>query len=374
MKDNSTGGIKEHRIYIGDREVYRKTTADGVTIDTERETLHISDDTGRIALVDKLTVENQTPIANGQQLIRYQFSNHLGSAALELDDTAAIISYEEYHPFGTTSYRAGRNQVETSLKRYRYVGKERDEETGLYYYGARYYAAWLARFVSVDPLKNNYPQLASYQYAENDPIGDLDIDGLEGTKTESRDPKENIPDKPEISNTIGSYVEKCRPELRTIFNEQTTLEGKQAVAKEVLGAMKEDIEQVKTDLRADLKEKFFIDKIDGKYKFDRASATKAYQAIVDAGELSQEELIPTLKALRHRADNILTDAKFDSFVFEGQHAQHIAEGREQMAVQAQRRAEAERRAAERANRPSDLAVAADAVGTAGDIMEVAGIA
>ncbi|MCK9220591.1 MAG: hypothetical protein M0P47_11150 [Bacteroidales bacterium] len=81
--------------------------------------------------------------------IRYQYDNHLGSACLELDTSANVISYEEYHPFGTTSYRSGRSVAEVSLKRYKYVGKERDEETGLYYFGARYYATWVGRFVSV---------------------------------------------------------------------------------------------------------------------------------------------------------------------------------------------------------------------------------
>ena len=42
--------------------------------------------------------------------IRYQYANP-GSASLELDDNAAIISYEEYHPFGTTSYRSGRTII-----------------------------------------------------------------------------------------------------------------------------------------------------------------------------------------------------------------------------------------------------------------------
>ena len=85
-----------------------------------------------------------------QQLIRYQFGNHLGSASLELDDQAQIISYEEYTPYGSTSYQAVRSQTETP-KRYRYTGKERDEESGLYYHGARYYAPWLGRWTSCDP-------------------------------------------------------------------------------------------------------------------------------------------------------------------------------------------------------------------------------
>lgn len=116
-----------------------------------------------------LTTSCTTP-SPVQVTIRYQYDNHLGSACLELDNTSAIISYEEYHPFGTTSYRAGRNATETSLKRYKYVGKERDEETGLYYYGARYYVAWLCRFVSVDPLQFRYPHYTPYQYAGNNQL------------------------------------------------------------------------------------------------------------------------------------------------------------------------------------------------------------
>ena len=108
----------------------------------------------------------------------------MGSACLELDENAAIISYEEYHPFGTTSYRSGSSETEVSLKRYKYVGKERDEETGLYYYGARYYSAWLCRFVSVDPLQFEYPHYTPYQYAGNKPITFIDLDGLEEFKPE----------------------------------------------------------------------------------------------------------------------------------------------------------------------------------------------
>jgi RHS repeat-associated protein len=119
-------------------------------------------------------------------IYRLHLSNHLGSSNLELDSNAALISYEEYYPFGSTSYSSGRNAAEISLKRYRYVGKERDDETGLYYYGARYYASWLCRFVSVDPLKDDYPHLNSYNYAGNKPIGDIDVDGMQGTGEENR--------------------------------------------------------------------------------------------------------------------------------------------------------------------------------------------
>ena len=135
------GDIKEERIYLGSYELYRKTT--GNTTTTERQTLHVMDDTRMVAMIDRLTIDNGITLSTPVVSIRYQYDNHLGSASLELDQNAAIISYEEYHPFGTTSYRSGRTETEVALKRYKYVGKERDEETGLYYYGARYYAAWI---------------------------------------------------------------------------------------------------------------------------------------------------------------------------------------------------------------------------------------
>jgi hypothetical protein len=70
---------------------------------------------------------------------RYQLSNHLGSSCLELDRAAEVITYEEYHPYGTSSYDARLNRSEVSHKRYRYTGKENDHITGLLYCSARYY-------------------------------------------------------------------------------------------------------------------------------------------------------------------------------------------------------------------------------------------
>ena len=57
------------------------------------------DDKQRVALVETKTVTNCSDDSPAQ-LIRYQFGNHLGSASLELDDQAKVISYEEYSPYG----------------------------------------------------------------------------------------------------------------------------------------------------------------------------------------------------------------------------------------------------------------------------------
>jgi RHS repeat-associated protein len=142
-------GLVEERIYLGIIEIFRRRNGSG-SITLERETLHVMDDKHRIALVETRTQGQETDVP--EQLIRYQFGNHLGSTNLELDSEAQIISYEEYTPYGSTSFQSGRILAEVKLKRYRYTDMERDEESGFYYHGARYYASWLCRWTSCDPI------------------------------------------------------------------------------------------------------------------------------------------------------------------------------------------------------------------------------
>ncbi len=163
----------KERIYLGGFEIYREYNGDGTTVNLERETLHIMDDQQRIALVETRTQGNDD---SSLQLIRYQLGNHLGSASLELSDRGAIVSYEEYYPYGSTSYQGGCSVAEVGLKRYRYTGKERDGETGLYYHGARYYAAWLGRWVSTDPIAIG-DGVNLYAYCKNNSIIKLDANG-----------------------------------------------------------------------------------------------------------------------------------------------------------------------------------------------------
>lgn len=114
--------------------------------------------------------------------------NHLGSAALELDDTGNVISYEEYHPFGTTAYQAKNNDIKSAAKRYRYTGMERDDETGLEYHGARYYLPWLGRWLSCDPIGIK-DGVNLYRYCNNSPIAKSDKNG----KQASPQPNEEEP-------------------------------------------------------------------------------------------------------------------------------------------------------------------------------------
>lgn len=146
---NTSAAISQVRKYVGNWEAYQKIDTATNTVVLKRETLHVEDDHKRIALIDTPTVDT---LSTGEaQILRYQHSNNINTASLELDENAAVITYEEFYPYGNTSFQGGRSVAECSLKRYRYTGKERDEETGLNYHGARYYAPWLARWTATEP-------------------------------------------------------------------------------------------------------------------------------------------------------------------------------------------------------------------------------
>ncbi|AYQ56387.1 hypothetical protein MS2017_0654 [Bathymodiolus thermophilus thioautotrophic gill symbiont] len=107
---------------------------------------------------------------------RYQLSSHLKTNTLELNDQAQIISYESYSPYGATTLIAGKNKAQVQQKRYRYTGKERDDSSGLCYYGARYLAPWMARWISPDST-GTVNGLNLYTYVSNNPLKYIDPTG-----------------------------------------------------------------------------------------------------------------------------------------------------------------------------------------------------
>ncbi|XXY16743.1 SpvB/TcaC N-terminal domain-containing protein [Sorangium sp. So ce216] len=198
--ESRSGTRREERLYLAGVEIYREYEANGEDVALARASLHVMDDQQRIALVETQTIEGGQPVAAPVHHQRYQLGGHLGSASAELDEGGALISYEEYHPFGTTAFQAGRSAAEVSTRRYRYTGKERDEETGLAYHGARYYAPWLARWTATDPIideldlqkaesreKVRQVVLSSlYEYCRNNPLKFHDPDGRDPSADQRR--------------------------------------------------------------------------------------------------------------------------------------------------------------------------------------------
>lgn len=214
IHNNQDIKIKE-TIYLDGYEVYREFVTG--TVDFERETLHIMDDESRVAMVETKTIENSTPISSPVPRIRYQHSDHLGSCSVETTDTGALISFEEYYPYGGTSFQSTSSSSQVSAKRYRYNGKEKDEETDLYYYGARYYISWLGRWMNCDPLYDRYSSLNAedragfdlkellnlYRYCLNNPVTYIDSKGMNSEEPQKKQPEPAEKQKKEpVSNLV----------------------------------------------------------------------------------------------------------------------------------------------------------------------------
>lgn len=180
-------GIKKERRYLDGVEVYEESTITGPQL--RRESLSINDDTGRVCLIETKTLDLSG--SSGTHLYRYQYSNHLSTVSLELNKRGTPISYEEYHPFGTSSYRAVNKNINGEAKRYRYTSKERDEESGLYYHGARYYVSWIGRWLKVDPA-GLVDSCNLYKYSKNSPVNYKDSNGYRPSKSDVEKKARNL--------------------------------------------------------------------------------------------------------------------------------------------------------------------------------------
>lgn len=174
------GGSYEVTIYIDGLFEHHRRVQGGAT--QENNTLHVMDNQSRIALVrvGAAFPEDTTPA------VKFHLGDHLGSSNVVIDATGAWVNREEFTPYGETSFGS------FARKRYRFTGKERDEESGLYYHGARYYAPWLARWVSCDP-KGMVDGVALYGYCQANPERFVDAKGTEMSsgpqaKTDVRQP------------------------------------------------------------------------------------------------------------------------------------------------------------------------------------------
>ena len=89
----------------------------------------------------------------------------------------------EYVPYGEVFIEERNNVWNTP---YLFNAKEFDEETGLYYYGARYYDPRLAMWYGVDPMAEKYPSMGAYVYCANNPVKLVDPDGKNHWEIDSR--------------------------------------------------------------------------------------------------------------------------------------------------------------------------------------------
>ncbi len=198
----------------------------------QSSTLHIGTHILRESNKDNTQSPSQT---------RYQLASHLQSNALELDDKAQTLSYEYYYPYGGTTIIAGKDKTQVQQKRYRYTGKERDDSSGLCYYGARYLAPWLSRWVNPDsagvslnlyvyvgnnPLKYRDPTGHMKKTPEQEAVEEGAVGGINNIEIEREVSKEYRIDKDALLHNSSKEMAQIQQEIfqSHVFKKLSTLE------------------------------------------------------------------------------------------------------------------------------------------------------
>ena len=109
----------------------------------------------------------------------FYHSDHLGSTSYITDDKANITQYDACLPYGELLVDEHSSSEEQP---YKFNGKQFDEETGLYYYGARYMNPITSLWYGVDPLAEKFPNIGAYVYCHGNPINMIDPDGKDDYK------------------------------------------------------------------------------------------------------------------------------------------------------------------------------------------------
>ncbi|MEZ7683445.1 RHS repeat-associated core domain-containing protein [Prevotella histicola] len=113
----------------------------------------------------------------------FYHSDHLGSTSYITDDKANITQYDAYLPYGELLVDEHSSSEDMP---YKFNGKQFDEETGLYYYGARYMNPMASIWYGVDPMYNLDFSVSTYIFCHNNPIKNKDINGMYGTEEEAK--------------------------------------------------------------------------------------------------------------------------------------------------------------------------------------------
>ncbi|NSW45741.1 MAG: RHS repeat-associated core domain-containing protein [Bacteroidales bacterium] len=127
--------------------------------------------------------------------------DHLGSSSFITNTNGNLEQHLLYFPYGELFVSQSLNGYDA---RYKFTGKERDEETGYDYFGARYYDSDLSFWLSVDPMSDKYPNLSPYNYTAWNPVILVDPDGRKLKPTPGNEDETQA----EIENSMGKFKNK----------------------------------------------------------------------------------------------------------------------------------------------------------------------
>jgi RHS repeat-associated protein len=238
------GGKIEVTVYNDGIFEYQRIVQGGAV--EENNTLHVMDNQSRIAL---MRVGNPFP-DDTTPAVKYHLGDHLRSSNLVIDDFGSLVNREEYTPYGETSFGS------FARKRYRYTGKERDEESRLYYHGARYYAPWLGRWSNPDPAGTT-GGINLYQFVRLNPMIYTDKIGLEPDDKLTQDTKA-FNDKwkasdEKLTNIGEQYTEHVKQYqgARETYEKYKGRQGTEENIKRVEKALNEDMPKAVSKLQRD---------------------------------------------------------------------------------------------------------------------------
>ncbi len=194
------GGTVEVTHYLGGFEHHRWGTGPAA----QNNHLHVMDGQSRIAIV------RVGPAGPGDQspAVAFHLADHLGSSTVIVDGAGQVTNREEYTPYGETSFGS------YTRKRYRFTGKERDEESGLNHHGARYCLPWLARWASCDPIGAK-GGLNQYTYAACNPVAYHDPAGTNPKRSQQKDAEPSHADN-RRSERGGEKLSQVRTEEQAL--------------------------------------------------------------------------------------------------------------------------------------------------------------
>ena len=156
------------------------------------------------------TIEAFQTVNDKETDIFYTHNNHLGSAAWITRFDGKPVQYMHYLPYGQLLA----NQTPTGYdERYKFIGKERDYESGYDFFGARFYIPPFIHFGSVEPLLDKYLHISPYAYCHWNPINRIDPDGMDDEQRETAVNMANqyVKMNPSKSSAMYKWGEKGGP-------------------------------------------------------------------------------------------------------------------------------------------------------------------
>ncbi len=177
--------------------------------------------------------------------IFYYHTNHLGSTAFITDNNTNIHQGFLYAPFGEITTEYDINFGYNVLPKYSFNAKELDEETGMYYYEARYYKPPV--FTSRDPMYEKYPTFSPYTYCANNPVKYVDPSGRAFDPTQDE-----------------NYIKPMEDDIKKKIAERTAMRDKCKVGSKKYNRLNEHITELNkalteiSDLRKDENNLYFL--------------------------------------------------------------------------------------------------------------------